>query len=69
MSITFKEANQVRFSLKMKYSNYHWYCGSGVFASPEEYYIVISVKKVTDKIRKMIPPLVHGVSVKVESEK
>lgn len=65
---TFKEANQVRTSLKMKLSNYYWYNGSGVFAGDDDYYVIINVKKVDNQVRKIIPPVVDGISVRTEAE-
>ena len=65
---TFKEANQVRTSLKMKLSMYHWYSGSGVFAGDADYYVVINVKKLDNQVRKIIPPVVEGIAIKTEVE-
>jgi hypothetical protein len=65
---TFKEANQVRTSLKMKLSAYYWYSGSGVFSGDDDYYVVINVKKLDNQVRKIIPPVVDGISIKTEVE-
>ena len=65
---TFKEANQVRAALKMKLSNYAWYSASGVFTVDADYLIVITVKKIDNQVRKLIPPVIDGVSIKTELE-
>jgi len=63
---SFKEANQVRAALKMKLSNYSWYSASGVFTDDADYIIVVTVKKLDNQVRKLIPPVVDGVSIKTE---
>lgn len=64
--ITFKEANQIRMSLKMKLSNYSWYSKSAVITALDGYSILVSVKKIDNSIRKLIPPVIDGVDVKTE---
>ena len=63
---TFKEANQVRAALKMKLSNYAWYSASGVFTAADDYIIVVTVKKLDNQVRKLISPVIDGVSIKTE---
>lgn len=63
---TFKAANQVRASLKIRLSRFWWYSSSEVFPGKEDYYIVISVKKLNNFIRKHIPSVIDGVVIKVE---
>lgn len=63
---TYMEANQVRLALKMKLSAYSWYSASGVFQNDGEYFVVISVKKLDNQIRKLIPQVVNGIAVKTE---
>lgn len=63
---TFKEAHQARLSLKMKLSSYAWYSGSGVFTDEADYMIIVNVKKLDNQVRKLIPPVIDGVSVKTE---
>lgn len=63
---TFTEANQVRLSLKMKYSQYAWYSSSVVYAIDDGFGVVIETSQMNDKIRKLIAPVVNGVSVKAE---
>ena len=65
---TFKEANQIRTSLKMKLSNHYWYNGSGVFVGGDDYYVVINVKKIDNQVRKIIPPVVEGISIRTEAD-
>jgi hypothetical protein len=52
----------------MKLSNYSWYSSCGVFAVSDGYSTLITVKKLDNQIRKIIPPIVNGVDVKTEIE-
>ena len=65
---TFKEANQIRIQLKMKLSNYCWYHSSSVLLSSDDYYIGISVKSLDNQVRKVVPPHIDGVSIKLFTE-
>ena len=62
----FNEANQVRLALKMKLSQYSWYCSSVVLSIDDGFGVVINVKKIDNTVRKIIAPVIDGVSVKVE---
>jgi hypothetical protein len=64
----FREANQVRVALKMKLCNYAWYSSSAVLAIDDGYCVMVTVKHMDNAVRKTIPPVIDGVSVKVESE-
>ena len=64
----FREANQVRLMLKMKLSQHSWYKGSVVQPESDGYGIVITVSQLDNKVRKLIAPVVDGVSVKTEVE-
>lgn len=65
---TFSDANQVRLSLKMKLSMYAWYNSSIVVSVDDGFGVIIGVKQMNNSIRKLIPPVVNGVSVKAEVE-
>lgn len=65
---TFSDANQVRLALKMKLSMYAWYSTSIVVTIDDGFGVVIGVKKMDNNIRKLIPPVINGVSVKAEVE-
>lgn len=65
---TFKEANQIRLSLKMKFSQYSWYSASMVASETDGYSVVITVSHLDNKVRKLISPVVNDVSIKVELE-
>lgn len=65
---TFKEANQVRVALKMKLCNHAWYSSSTVLAVDDGYCVTVTVKQIDNAVRKTIPPVINGVSIKVESE-
>lgn len=65
---TFSQANQVRLLLKMKLSLHSWYSSSTVLNLDDGFGVVIGVKQLDNTIRKLIPPVVDGVSVKTEIE-
>jgi hypothetical protein len=66
MTATFKEANQVRLELKMKLSLYAWYSSSVVVSDSDGYAIVIVAKKIDNTVRKLVPPVINGVSIRTE---
>jgi hypothetical protein len=63
---TFNEANQVRVSLKMKLSQFAWYSSSAIIASSDDYSVLVKVKHINNIVRKVISPVIDGVSIKVE---
>jgi len=63
---TVKEANQVRAALKMRLSRYWWYASSEVLPGKGGYYIVVTVKQLNNFIRKYIPYVINGVTIKPE---
>jgi hypothetical protein len=65
---TFKEANQARLAIKMKLSNYSWYNSSSIVADNADYCVSVSVKKLDNQVRKLIPPVYDGIVVKTEIE-
>jgi hypothetical protein len=65
---TFFEANQARMSLKMKLSNFAWYNWSVVISEQDGYSILINVKKIDNSVRKLVAPVVKGVSTRLELE-
>jgi len=65
---TFRDANQVRLSTKMKLSIYGWYKSSTVVSDTDGYSVVVGVKRIDNQIRKLISPVVMGVSVKAAVE-
>ncbi len=65
---TFSEANQVRLVLKMKLSMYSWYSSSTVVAIADGFGVVVGVKHMDNNVRKLVAPVVDGVSVKTELE-
>lgn len=66
--VTFSVANQIRLSLKMKLSQYSWYSSSLVVPEADGYSIIVSVKRLDNQIRKIISPVIDGVSIKTEVE-
>lgn len=64
----FKEAYQAKLSLKMTLSNYSWF--NGIDIAPEEggYCMVVSVTRMDNSIRKIIPIVHYGTTVKVDIE-
>ncbi len=65
---TFREANQVRVSLKLKLSQYAWYSSSAVATDADGYSVLIHVHKLDNQVRKLIAPVINGVSIKTELE-
>ncbi len=65
---TFKEANQVRVALKMKLSMYAWYSSSSVVSENDGYSIVVTCKRLDNQVRKLVAPVISGVSIKTELE-
>lgn len=66
--VTFSEANQARLSIKMKLSMFAWYSSSAVVSEKNGYSVVVGVKTLNNQVRKTIPQVVNGVSVKAELE-
>jgi hypothetical protein len=64
----FSEANQARLVLKMKLSFYAWYNSSTVIFGDDGYSVVIGVKHLDNQVRKLIPPVLNGISVKTAVE-
>lgn len=65
---SFSEVNKTRISLKMKLSQYWWYNSSSVAMGPEGFSILILVKKLDNQVRKLIPPVINGISVRTNVE-
>lgn len=65
---TFKEANQVRVALKMKLAQYCWYSSCRVASENDGYYVIVVVKNINNIVRKVISPVIDGVSIRTESE-
>lgn len=63
---TFKEANQVRLSLKMKLSHYAWYHNTEVFPAKDGYLVIVNVKLLNNNIKKIIPQFLDNVAIKAE---
>jgi len=63
---TFSYANQIRLALKMKLSLYAWYSSSRVVPDSDSYSIVVSVSKLDNQVRKVIPQVLSGVGVRTE---
>ena len=64
----FSEAHQVRMSLKMKLSNHSWYNWSSIVTESDGYSVLINVKKINNFVRKIIPPIINGVGIRIELE-
>jgi len=63
---SFKEANQVKNSLKMTLLNYAWFKSLSIELDDDGYYVVVHVSKLDNSIRKVIAPVKDGVTVKTE---
>lgn len=64
--ITLRDANMLRTSLKVKFSNYSWYVGSMIIPNTGGYTIIVNVKDLNNRVRKVVPPVIDGVDIKVE---
>ncbi len=65
---TFKEANQVHVALKMKLSQYYWYNSSSVTFNEDDYTISVFVKYLDNNVKKVVAPVIGGVSVKTHAK-
>lgn len=65
---TFKEADQARVALKMKLSQYAWYKSCAVLSVDDGYCVVVTVKNVNNTVRKIISPVIDGVTIRTEAE-
>ena len=65
---TFSEANQVRLMLKMQLSVYSWYKSSMVYPIDDGFGVLIGVSQIDNKVRKLVAPVIKGVSVRTETE-
>ncbi len=66
--ISFREANQLRLALKMKFSNYAWYRWSMIVPSTDGFSIIIGASYINNNVRKVVSPVYGGASVKLEVE-
>lgn len=64
--ITLRDVNMLRTSLKVKFSNYSWYVGSMIIPSSGSYTIIVNVNNLNNRVRKVIPPVIDGVDIKIE---
>jgi hypothetical protein len=65
---TFMEANRTRLELKMKLSVYAWYHSSAIISETDGFGVLIVAKHIDNNVRKIIPPVVNGINIKVESD-
>lgn len=63
---TFKEANQVRLSLKMTLSQHAWYYSSQVLPDEGDYYILVLTNSLNNHVRKIIPQVINCINIKTE---
>jgi len=63
---TYAEANQAKLSLKMALSNYAWYHNIVVSPDGDDWCILVSITNLDNSIRKIIPIVHRGFSVKVD---
>lgn len=65
---TFVEANQAKLSLKMTLSNYAWYNGMSIAPDNDDWCIVVSITQMDNSVRKVIPIVHKGITVKVDAD-
>jgi hypothetical protein len=54
--------------LKMKLSQFAWYSSSTVLSVDDGFGVIVGVKHLDNAVRKLVAPVIDGVSVKVEIE-
>lgn len=64
--ITFCEANQIKYQIKMKLANYAWYESILIVPSSNGYDIQVSVNKMNSFVRKIVPKKVNAVNIKLQ---
>lgn len=65
---TFGEANQAKLSLKMTLSNYAWYQSVAVVSDGDDWCILVHVDKLDTRVRKVVPIVHKGITVKVDAD-
>lgn len=65
---TFFEANQARYLLKMNLVNYWWFRNATVIAGEDGYDVVVSLAKIDNLVKKIVPRIINGVGIKLELE-
>ena len=67
---TFKEANPAKTALKMTLSNYGWFKRADIGSDENgaSFCVVVHVSKLDNTVRKIVPNVFEGVSVKTELE-
>jgi hypothetical protein len=69
MSASFSAANQAKLALKMKLSQHSWYKSAAVEADGDEWCVVITTSKIDDRVKKTVPVVYEGVSIKTMNGK
>jgi hypothetical protein len=64
--ILFNEATRALTSLKIPLSQYSWFKCLGVEPDLDGFCVVVYVGHIDNKVRKIIPPVYNGVSIKIE---
>jgi hypothetical protein len=65
---TFGEANQVKYSLKMRLINYSWFKAATVVSCGDGYEVIITTSKIDNSVKKIVSPVLNGINVKLELE-
>lgn len=65
---SFKDAANVKTELKMTLSNYAWYKSISVGQDNGGYCVVVLVSKLDNSVRKVVPQVINGIAIKLESE-
>lgn len=66
---TFFEATQAKLILKMSLSNYSWYEGISVIFEKDKFLVLVSVSKINNMVKKIVPNKVDDVIVRLKKEK
>ena len=63
---SFKEANLARTALKIPLSHHSWVKGLAVESDGDGFCVVVYVDHIDNQVRKTIPSVHEGVSIKIE---
>lgn len=66
---TFSEASQARLIIKMQLSDYAWYRSCSVVSDHDNFIVLVGVSYINGRVRKIVPRIINGVSIKIEIEK
>lgn len=64
---SFSEANQAKLKLKMTLSNHYWYDSITMTTDNDDWCILVSVNKLDSSVKKLIPNVLNGIAIKIDT--